>query len=109
MNEGEIILYQSNDSSIQIDVRLEDETVWLTQAQMVELFDSTKQNVSLHINNVYNERELNQSSTVKEYLTVQSIGGNAIKQSQNRFLIIDKNRLPINRIVRNTIYLAKKW
>lgn len=80
MNEGEIILYQSNDNSIQIDVRLEDETVWLTQAQMVELFDSTKQNVSLHINNVYNERELNQSSTVKEYLTVQVEGSRHVKR-----------------------------
>jgi hypothetical protein len=79
MNEGEIILYQSNGSSIQIDVRVEDETVWLTQAQMVELFDSTKQNVSLHINNVYNEGELDQISTVKEYLTVQVEGTLRVK------------------------------
>jgi len=56
-NKGEIILYQP-DNSVQIDVRIEDETVWLTQAQMVVLFQSTKQNISLHVNNIYKENEL---------------------------------------------------
>ncbi len=50
-SEGEIILYQSEDST-QIEVRIEDETVWLSQAQMVDLFMSTKQNISLHKNNI---------------------------------------------------------
>ena len=52
MTHSEKIIYKSDDYvDIQIDVRIEDETVWLTQAQMVELFESTKQNISLHINN----------------------------------------------------------
>ena len=53
MNTGEIVIYQSEVLSQHIEVRMEDETVWLTQAQMVELFASTKQNISLHINNVH--------------------------------------------------------
>lgn len=55
--ENEIILYQP-DSTLSLDVRVEDDTVWLTQAQMTELFQSSKQNISLHINNIFKEREL---------------------------------------------------
>ena len=72
MEEDKIIIYQTEDGQTQIDVRLENETVWLTQAQMVELFQTTKQNVSLHLNNLYKEGELKKEGTVKEYLTVQS-------------------------------------
>ena len=53
MEENKIVIYQTEDGQTQIDVRLENETVWLTQAQMVELFQTTKQNVSLHLNNIY--------------------------------------------------------
>ena len=53
---------------------MENETVWLTQAQMVELFQTTKQNVSLHVGNVFKEGELEENTTVKEYLTVQKEG-----------------------------------
>ena len=75
IGKGEIIIYQSNDKSTQLEVRIEEETVWLSQSQMVELFNSTKQNISLHINNIYKEGELQSSSTVKDYLTVQMEGG----------------------------------
>lgn len=51
-SENEIILYQP-DSTLSLDVRVENDTVWLTQAQMTELFQSTKQNISLHINNIF--------------------------------------------------------
>lgn len=74
MDQAEIILYQFGDQSTMLEVRVEDETVWLNQAQMVELFSSSKQNGSLHINNIYKEGELNSASTVKEYLTVQREG-----------------------------------
>ena len=74
MEEDKIIIYQTEDGQTQIDVRLENETVWLTQAQMVELFQTTKQNVSLHLNNLYKEGELEKEGTVKEYLTVQQEG-----------------------------------
>ena len=68
---NQIIIYQTEDGQTQVDVRMENETVWLTQAQMVELFQTTKQNVSLHVGNVFKDGQLEQKSTVKEYLTVQ--------------------------------------
>ena len=77
---NEIVLYQP-DSTIQLEVRLQDETVWLSQQQMVALFDSTKQNISLHINNIYKEGELQKEATVKEYLTVQNEGGRQVTRS----------------------------
>ena len=80
MEENKIIIYQTEDGQTQIDVRLENDTVWLTQAQMVELFQTTKQNVSLHVSNVFKEGELDQESTVKEYLTVQQEGKRAVSR-----------------------------
>ena len=67
----ELVIFKVQDGNIKLDVKLEDETVWLTQDQMSELFQTTKQNVSLHLNNVFKEGELDKSSTVKEYLIVQ--------------------------------------
>lgn len=80
MDKAEIIVYPIDDTSKLLEVRLEDETVWLTQFQMVELFNSTKQNISLHINNIYKEGELQSGSTVKKYLTLQKEGKRQIKR-----------------------------
>lgn len=77
---NEIILYQSGELSERIEVRLEDETVWLSQAQMALLFSQTKQNISLHINNCFNEGELEKGATVKESLTVQKEGKRNVKR-----------------------------
>ena len=77
---NEIVLYKPNEQ-FQLEVRLQDETVWLTQQQMVALFDSTKQNISLHINNIYKEGELQKTATVKEYLTVQNEGGRQVTRN----------------------------
>ena len=74
---NEIVLYKPNDQ-LSLEVKLENETVWLSQQQMVILFDSTKQNISLHINNIFKEGELNKEATVKEYLTVQTEGGRQV-------------------------------
>ena len=79
-NRGEIIIYRAEDNTIQLDVRMENETVWLSQQQMVQLFNSTKQNISLHINNIFREGELNKEATVKEYLTVQTEGNRQISR-----------------------------
>ena len=81
---GEIILYQP-DENVQLEVRLEEETVWLTQQQMTLLFETTKQNVSLHINNIFKEEELSPISTVKEYLTVHQEGNRTIKRNQKYY------------------------
>ncbi len=66
---SEIILYQTEDGHTRVQVRLEDESVWLTQAAMAELFQTTKQNISLHIKNICDDGELDENSVVKNYLT----------------------------------------
>lgn len=87
MNEGksEIVLYKAPDGETKIEVRLDEETVWLTQAQMVQLFATTKQNVSLHVNNIFNEGELGKESVVKEYLTTAADG----KKYRNKHYNLD--------------------
>ena len=81
MADSEILLYQTEDGQTKIDVRLEDETVWLSQVQMAELFQTTKQNISLHIKNIFEEGELQDNSTVKEYLTVQPEGKREVRRN----------------------------
>ena len=71
--ENKIIIYQP-DETLKLDVQVEDDTVWLTQAQMVELFQTTKQNISLHTNNIFKEGELDANAVVKEYLATASNG-----------------------------------
>lgn len=84
-NTNEIIWYQSNEIAEHIEVRLENETVWLTQVQMSSLFGQTKQNISLHINNCFKERELEKIATVKESLTVQMEGKRRVKRKLEYF------------------------
>ncbi len=83
-HQGEIILYQP-DEAVKLEVRLEDETVWLTQNQMAELFQSTKQNISLHTNNIFKEKELIKDSVVKESLTTASDG----KRYRTKYYCLD--------------------
>jgi hypothetical protein len=86
MEKAEIVIYKESDSTeFQIEVRVEDETVWLTQGQMVNLFIATKQNISLHINNIFKEGELQRNSVVKEYLTTASDG----KDYKNDYYYLD--------------------
>jgi len=77
---NEVIIYQSKDKKTQIDVKFENDTVWLTQQQMAELFGQTKQNVSLHINNCFKEKELTKKATVKDSLTVRKEGKREVKR-----------------------------
>ena len=81
--KGEIVLYQP-DESIRLEVRIEDETVWLSQAQMAELFGTTKQNVSLHINNIFKEGELLKEVVVKESFTTTMHGAIEGKFQRNK-------------------------
>ena len=78
--QGEIILYQP-DESVRMEVRIEDETVWLTQAQIVELFQSSKANISEHLKNIYKSEELIQSSTVRNFRTVRQEGNRQITRN----------------------------
>ena len=74
VEKNEFVVYQPEGGEFHIEVRVENESVWLTQAQMAELFHATKQNISLHIANIYKEGELDRNSVVKEYLTTASDG-----------------------------------
>ena len=79
-NTGEIVIYRTEDKETQIEVKFEQETVWLTQVQMATLFKQTRQNISLHLNNLYKEKELLRDSTIKESLIVQTEGGRKISR-----------------------------
>jgi len=87
-SNSEILLYQTEDKRTQIDVRLEGETVWLNQSQMVDLFQTTKQNISLHIRNIFEEGELQEAAVVKEYLTTAADGKRYNVQHYNLDVII---------------------
>lgn len=78
--KGQFLVYQDEDGTLKLDVRLEDENIWLTQAHMVELFQTTKQNISLHIQNIYEEGELTSEATVKKHLTVRQEGNREVKR-----------------------------
>lgn len=73
MAENEIILYQP-DEAVKIEVRVEDETVWLTQQQMADLFETTRNNITLHIGNIFKEHELDSESVCKESLLTAPTG-----------------------------------
>ena len=72
--DSDLILYQTEDGRTRIQCRFENETVWLTQQHMAELFQTSKQNVSLHIHNIFAEGELREDSVVKESLTTAADG-----------------------------------
>lgn len=85
MSNGEIILYVTDDGKTSIQLRTKDGTAWLTQAEIGKLFQTSKQNISLHIQNILSENELEQKATVKEYLTVQIEGKREVKRSTNSY------------------------
>ena len=86
--KGEILFYQREDGSAQIDVRLEEDTVWLTQAQLVILYQSSKANVSEHIKHIFEEGELIENSVVRNFRTTASDGKNYITKHYNLDMII---------------------
>jgi len=79
-SEKSVIIYRSEDGTIQLDVELYNETVWLTRPQMALLFNTTPQNVTMHIGNIYTEEELTEEATSKDFLLVQNEGGRNIKR-----------------------------
>jgi len=79
-NKGEIIIYQNEQGNLKIDVRLENETVWLTQEQMVQLFGKTKSTISEHVKNIYQEKELEKLSTVRKFRTVRFEGNRDVER-----------------------------
>ena len=86
-SKSEIILYQP-DNEVRLEVRLEDETVWLTQAQMAELFQTSRNNITIHINNIFKEQELQKESVCKESLLTATDGKNYSTKFYNLDVII---------------------
>ena len=74
--KGEVLVYQTDDGRVKLEVRLENETVWLTQQLMAELFQTTKQNIGQHLKNIFDEGELAQDSVVKKFFTTAADGKN---------------------------------
>lgn len=81
MEDNKIVIYQTEDGQTQIDVRLENETVWLTQAQMAELFQTDRTSIVRHINNIYKVEELDRKSTYAKIAQVQTEGKRNVKRN----------------------------
>jgi hypothetical protein len=79
---SELLIYQTEDGRTRIQVRLEDETVWLTQADMAQLFQTTPQNITLHLKNIFQEGELDEAATCKDFLQVQTEAGRQVQRSR---------------------------
>ena len=84
MSDGEIILYSTDDGAAEIQLRSVDGTVWLSQIEMAELFQTTPQNITLHIKAIYDELELEETATCKDYLQVRREG-----DRENRWVLLD--------------------
>ena len=87
MENSNIIIYQTEDGDTKIDVRLDNETVWLTQKLMAELFQTTPQNITIHLRNIFEEGELDEISTCKDFLQVQKEGKRTVKRKQLLLLL----------------------
>ena len=81
-NNSQIIIYQTESGETKIDVRFQDETVWLTQKLMAELFQTTSQNITIHLKNIFEEGELDEMATCKDFLQVQKEGNREVKRNQ---------------------------
>ncbi len=84
-HQSQFLLYQTDDGQTRLEVRLENETVWLTQSQMAELFQTSIPNVSMHIRNVFAEGELQEAATVKDFLTVRQEGSRQVSRSVEHY------------------------
>jgi hypothetical protein len=81
-NKSQLIIYQSENGETKLDVRFQDETVWLTQKLMAELFQTTSQNITIHLKNIFEEGELDEGATCKDFLQVQKEGNREVKRKQ---------------------------
>jgi hypothetical protein len=81
-SKRQFLVYQAENGNIKIDVRLSDETVWLTQKLMAELFQTTVPNINMHLKNIFKEGELKESSTIKDFLIVQKEGAREVNRKQ---------------------------
>ncbi len=81
-NKSQIIIYQTENGETKLDVRFQDETVWLTQKLMAELFQTSPQNITIHLKNIFEEGELDEGATCNDFLQVQKEGNRVVKRNQ---------------------------
>ena len=81
-NKSQIIIYQTENGETKLDVRFQNETVWLTQKMMAELFQTSVPNINMHLKNIFEEGELEEYRTIKEFLIVQQEGKREVKRQQ---------------------------
>ncbi len=98
--QNKIEIYTTSDSQTEIKVQFEEDTVWLTQARMVELFDSSKANISEHIKHIYSDGELDMGSTVRKFRTVQKEGSRQVSR--------DRDHYNLDMIMKNWINWARQ-
>lgn len=84
-DEQQVVIYESDDGQSHLDVRLDEETVWLTQAQLASLFETTPQNITMHLNNIFEEGELVENSTCKDFLQVRKEGKRKVRRKQKHY------------------------
>lgn len=82
---GEVVVYETADGEVRVEVRLERETVWLTQRQMAELFDTTPENVLMHLSNIFGDGELEAAATAKDFLVVQTEGKRRVRRNLKHY------------------------
>jgi hypothetical protein len=78
--KGEVVLYQTDDGRTRIECRFEGDTIWLTQAQLAELFETSVPNINIHLKAVYEEGELDEGATIKSYLIVRAEGKRSVSR-----------------------------
>lgn len=81
--DSEILLYTSPDGEVQLDIRMQQDTMWMTQQMMAELFQTTVPNINVHIKNIYKESELQEEGTIKEFLIVRKEGSRTVRRPVN--------------------------
>ena len=84
-NKSQIIIYQTENGETKVDVRFQDETVWLTQKSMAELFQTSSQNITIHLKNIFEEGELEEEATCKDFLQVQKEGSREVRRTQKLY------------------------
>jgi hypothetical protein len=107
-NNSQIIIYQNENGETKLDVRFQDETVWLTQKLMAELFQTTPQNITIHLKNIFEEGELEEKATCKDFLQVQKEGKREVKR-ERQFYNLDAIISVGYRIKSNVATKFRQW
>jgi hypothetical protein len=107
-NNSQIIIYQTESGETKLDVRFQDETVWLTQKLMAELFQTTPQNITIHLKNIFEEGELEEEATCKDFLQVQMEGKREVKR-ERQFYNLDAIISVGYRIKSNVATKFRQW